>query len=340
MTVWKRLVRQPQELFLRRALFQIHLWTGIAVGLYLVAICLSGAVLVYRVELSNRFQAKPIYVGGTGTPLSKEALTEAAKRAYPDYKVAQIWDVTQPDQAVEIYLERGEARIQRLFHPFTGADLGNSVPIGFRFITWLLDLHDNLLYGETGRSINGIGALFLMVLALTGAIIWWPGSQRWRRSLTIDVKANWKRLNWSLHSALGFWCFAFILMWGITGLYLSFPQTFYDFFEYFEPSEDYEPDTLISDQILFWLTYTHFGRFARRMPGCTPTCDSTLKAVWAVVAIVPPVLFVTGALMWWNRVLRHGARQSGVEIGRRLRSGRAELTASERAEGARRVSGT
>jgi len=27
-----------------------------------------------------------------------------------------------------------------------------------------------------------------------------------------------------LHSALGFWCFAFIVMWGLTGAYLSFPD--------------------------------------------------------------------------------------------------------------------
>ena len=39
---------------------------------------------------------------------------------------------------------------------------------------------------------------------------------------------NWRlhfgRFSWDLHSALGFWCFLFVLMWGISGFYLCFPQ--------------------------------------------------------------------------------------------------------------------
>lgn len=51
MTVWHQWLRQPQTVFLRKVLFQIHLWTGIGFGLYMVMICVSGSVLVYRNEL-------------------------------------------------------------------------------------------------------------------------------------------------------------------------------------------------------------------------------------------------------------------------------------------------
>ena len=47
--VWDRWMRAPQTLWVRRAIFQIHLWTGIGVGMYLLMICLTGSVLVYRV---------------------------------------------------------------------------------------------------------------------------------------------------------------------------------------------------------------------------------------------------------------------------------------------------
>ena len=33
--------RQPQNVWIRRAMFQIHLWTGIGVGLYIVVVCLT-----------------------------------------------------------------------------------------------------------------------------------------------------------------------------------------------------------------------------------------------------------------------------------------------------------
>jgi hypothetical protein len=54
---------------------------------------------------------------------------------------------------------------------------------------------------------------------------------------------------------------------------------------------------------MYWLAYLHFGRFGGRLPGCGPVCNATLKAVWAILGLMPPVMFLTGALMWWNRVL-------------------------------------
>lgn len=90
----------------------------------------------------------------------------------------------------------------------------------------LADLHENLLAGRTGRLVNGIGSCFVTLLSLTGAIIWWPGVRNWRRSTTIKWKANFPRLNWDLHSAIGFWCWFFVLVWGISGIYFCFPALF------------------------------------------------------------------------------------------------------------------
>ena len=53
-------------------------------------------------------------------------------------------------------------------------------------VEWLVDLHENLLAGSTGRRVNGIGAAFLVLLCLTGAVVWWPGRKYWRRSLVVD----------------------------------------------------------------------------------------------------------------------------------------------------------
>ena len=313
MTFWRRWVRRPQDLFLRKALFQIHLWTGIGVGLYVFVICVSGSVLVYRNELSQKFTAQPVFVAASGRRMSADELKEAARRAYPAYQVTQVWEGKSAEQAVEVFLEGGNARKQRLFDPYTGKDLGNSILAGFRFTYWLVDFHDNLLYGETGRRINGVGALFMTLLCVTGAIIWWPGIGSWRRSLTIDLKANWKRLTWSLHGALGFWFFGFVLMWGITGIYLSFPEQVSAVADFLEPFDDADPDaTRVVDTIQYWLAYLHFGRLGGRgIPGCgRGLCDSTTKLIWAVSGFVPPLMFATGALMWWNRVVRPAARQS------------------------------
>jgi uncharacterized iron-regulated membrane protein len=38
-----------------QALFQIHLWTGLALGLYVVMLSITGSALVYRNELDRFF---------------------------------------------------------------------------------------------------------------------------------------------------------------------------------------------------------------------------------------------------------------------------------------------
>src|ERR1043166_5787149 len=97
MNIWQRLMQQPQRIWLRRALFQIHLWTGLAVGLYVLVISVTGSIVVFRIELYNRFTLKPITVTGQGAILTDEQVTATAEKAYAGFKVANIFR-TKPRQ--------------------------------------------------------------------------------------------------------------------------------------------------------------------------------------------------------------------------------------------------
>jgi len=43
----------------------------------------------------------------------------------------------------------------------------------------------------------------------------------------------------------------------------------------------------------------HFGNFA----------GTKTKGAWVALGLLPPFLFVTGAIMWWNRVVSREARR-------------------------------
>jgi uncharacterized iron-regulated membrane protein len=309
---WLRWVRQPQTLWLRRAIFQIHLWAGLGAGLYIFMISLTGSLLVYRNELYLAFSPKPVVVSGDGEALSSEAIEAAARRSYPGHQITNVQAGETPNHAVEVTLSDGDESKRRLFHPYTAEDLGDPLPLGYRVTAWLLDLHDNLLGGRTGRRINGIGALLLLLLCVTGAVVWWPGIRSWRRSLSFNRRST--RLTWRLHSALGFWAFAFLLMWALTGTYLAFPDVVGAVADYLEPFDENNSSERVVDRIQYWLGYLHFGRLGGRgIPGCgRGLCNSTTKLVWAVFALVPPVMFVTCALMWWSRVVRPARRPQSV----------------------------
>src|SRR5258705_1142039 len=106
MTYWQRWIRQPQTAWLRRAIFQLHLWSGIGIGLYVVLVSVTGSVLVYRNELFRAAIRDPIIVTGSGPRLTDEQLTGAATRAYPGYAVTEVSRSRNPDQAVSDSLRR------------------------------------------------------------------------------------------------------------------------------------------------------------------------------------------------------------------------------------------
>ena len=129
---WSRWVQAPQSVGLRKAIFQVHLWTGIGLGVYVFVICATGSVLVYRNELYAVFSPQPVVVDGAGASLGDDALERAARQAWPGYEVAEVRPGESPNHAVEITLTRDGERIRRLFDPFTGEDLGDPLPLGYR----------------------------------------------------------------------------------------------------------------------------------------------------------------------------------------------------------------
>ena len=307
MNYWQRWVWRPQTAWLRKAIFEVHLWSGIGIGLYVLLVSVTGSVLVWRNELAVAATRDPIIVTGSGPRLTDEQLKIAAARAYPGYPVISISRAPNPDQAVDIFLERSTDYKARLFDPYTGQDLGDSVSPGIWLIRKLIDLHDDLLAGKTGRQVNGVGALLLVVLALTGIVVWWPGIKTWRRSLTVHRNVGWLRFTWDLHSMTGFWAFGFIVLFGISGAYLGNPEPFQNLADQLEPLSPANAGERTVDWVISWLAYLHFGRIGGIGIPCSirsGLCDWVMKSIWTLFGLAPAVMFVTGAAMWWNRVVR------------------------------------
>jgi uncharacterized iron-regulated membrane protein len=305
LSLWRRWLQHPQKIWLRRALFQVHLWSGIAVGFYILVISVTGSVLVYRNELYRAATADPIISKNTGPRLTDDQIKDAARHLYPGYRVVRLGRARDLDQAVDVWLGRGDAIRKRLFDPRSGSDLGDAVPTGIWLVSKLSDLHDDLFAGPTGRKVNGVGAVAILAVAITGLAIWWPGIKTWQRSLVLHRGLGWKRWTWHLHSMLGFWSFGFIAVFALSGIYLCFPEPFLDLADRLEPPATHIGLRIV-DQAIYWLAYLHFGRINGigipcRGPGL---CDQATKAIWAIFGLAPAAMVVTGAILWWNRVLR------------------------------------
>jgi len=192
----------------RRATTQVHLWTGIAIGLYVLVISISGSAIVWRRELD-------------------------------------------------------------------AALCGRCEP---HFLTWIVELHDHLLLGHVGVFWNGIGAIVVAIMCISGAVIWWPRRGQWWRRMSIRRGVSGRQFIWDLHSMLGFWMFLLIVIWVITSIYFAFPDLF----------------AWVGDEVLVTMVRLHFGR----------AYGPVVRTLWVIFGLVPCALFITGALMWWNRTLR------------------------------------
>jgi len=255
----------------------------------------TGSALVYRTELDLYFRTpRPEFVRDAKRVPSEE-IRATAQKLYPDWEVTRVSDrVSRRNPTIQVDLKRGQETKERLFNPYTGQDLGDATTKGEWFLLWMVRLHDELLLDREGRYVNGYLSAVFTVTVLTGLIVWWPGVSRWKRSLTVKASSGWRRFNWDLHSVLGFWLFLFALMWGVSGFYLGVPEPFTDFVDRFsDPNAEF--GERMGDVVLMWLSRLHFGRWRDNEP---------LRAVWALVGLVPAVLFVTGVIMWWNRTLR------------------------------------
>ncbi len=240
MSVWQQWVERPQGLWIRKAVFQIHLWSGIAIGLYVLMSSITGSAIVFRNEIYAKYSKGPTLVTPVGDRMKASQIEDVARQAYPGHAITFQSRPRNPNQAVEIWLEHGTTKRQRLFDPYTGKDLGDAISPVILWTAWLGDLHINLLSKNTGRIVNGIGAMVLTILCITGAFVWWPGARSWRRNLAINPRASWKRINWDLHSAIGFWTFGLVFMWAFTGVYVVFPEPFQRTINYFAPLDYYK----------------------------------------------------------------------------------------------------
>jgi len=147
--------------------------------------------------------------------------------------------------------------------------------------------------------VNGVGALLFLTLAITGAIVWWPGVNRLGHSMVPGKPAKSARFARRLHNALGVWTLALILIWAITAVYFSFPDPFERTIDYFDQdlTDAERPDALVRT-----LVNLHFGR----------SWGMAAKWAWVAFGLVPAVLLVTGGITWWVRVVQRRKTKPAV----------------------------
>lgn len=217
-------LQRPQDTALRRLLFQVHLWTGVILAAYVIVVGITGAALMFRPEMQASTYPRFFEVDGGNDTAPTALIIQAFEAAYPGAVLVGIDYPTARRESLLAYLTDDTGLITAFADPGSAEILGELPSASW--ITWLQNLHINLLGGPTGLLVNGLGALGLALLCLTGPLIWWPGTGRWRAALRVDLRRGWRRAVWELHGAAGAWTVVLLLMWAVTGAEFAFPAPF------------------------------------------------------------------------------------------------------------------
>jgi uncharacterized iron-regulated membrane protein len=207
---------------LRRVVFNLHLYIGLAVGLFVVVSGLTGSMVVFRDEIEKLTHPELTETAVGKERIPVQAVLDAVKHAYP-------WDkplyLRMPRAPQETYVLRMNSTHDLFVYvnPYNGELLG-----GHRqkdtFMGWIALVHTELLSGELGKNILGTSALLLICMCGTGLFLWWPpnGIRNISRGFKISWTAPWKKFVFDVHRAFGAYTIIFLIIVAFTGVSLVF----------------------------------------------------------------------------------------------------------------------
>ena len=202
--------------------FSIHHWVGLVAGVFLLLSSVTGSVLVFHHEIDHAQFASLSTLAAPAPELRVDSSIRRILQAYPeaDIRVPGLPDA--PNQALKYEIRKGDTRKWVFVHPETGETLGVVKRADKRLVHVLLDLHYNLLSGTPGKIAVLLGGIALLVLTLTGFLLY---RRSILRVLTFRQRVSLKSrrsLFSSLHRVVGVWSLVFNLMISITGTYIAF----------------------------------------------------------------------------------------------------------------------
>jgi len=206
----------------RKAVGKLHLWLGLASGLIVLIVSLSGAVFVFQDEIRDITQPWRRVAVQARPMLPPSVLQATAVQAQPGF--AASWTTYNgPDRSTAVYLSKGEDVYYAFLNPYTGQVL-KVQNLKTDFFTIVQYLHMYLLLPPAiGKWVVDIAVITFVVMLVSGLVLWWPRNKAARKQrFSVKWDASPKRRTYDLHNVLGFYASVLGLVLALTGLCISY----------------------------------------------------------------------------------------------------------------------
>jgi len=229
----------------RRLWLKVHLYLGLIAGAVLAVVGLTGSIAVFYWELQEVLNAGQMQI---------EAPPEGRRCLHSLDEIVAAADTIKPEGSRfdKVYYPRNEHLAYKLLFylppsdvskpdkegdgyyifvdPYTAKPIGKQLwhPYhrywGRPFVSFVMQLHWCLLLGKTGGTLVGILGVLAIISVLTGLIVWWPLTGKWRQALTLKRNAGTVRRNYDVHKLAGVYLAVVLLTTLFSGVYFNLPE--------------------------------------------------------------------------------------------------------------------
>jgi uncharacterized iron-regulated membrane protein len=216
-----------EEPLMRKVFFWLHLCAGVAAGLVILIMSVTGVLLTYEAQMIRWADGYRVAPPAPGAPrLGVEALTRRvhdARGAWPSTVTVRA-EASAPVEFA--YGREGTVFVD----PYSGLVLGTGSARARAFFRGVTDWHRWLARSgdvrATGKAVTGASNLVFLFIVLSGLVLWWPGrfTARRLRPITVFVgglRGKARDFNW--HHVFGFWAAIPLVFVVASGVVISYP---------------------------------------------------------------------------------------------------------------------
>ncbi|HEY0489602.1 MAG TPA: PepSY-associated TM helix domain-containing protein [Telluria sp.] len=227
----------------------LHLWTGLTFGAILVVLGLTGSALSWFHELDSMLNPGLLQVAppagvqaGAALRLAPAQVQAAADALLADPRYGRPSMIETPERAGDVFVA--------WYRPVPGGGAAWSQPVTRQVMVdpatlqvtgernWgeaglsrpllmptLFHIHRYLVAGDVGKVVIAVTGVSLLLMTLTGIILWWPRMARsaiWK-AITVRHGGSWPRFSFQLHRAGGFFAAPMLLVTAFSGVHFNMP---------------------------------------------------------------------------------------------------------------------
>lgn len=217
---------------------KLHLWLGMASGLIVLILSVTGCIYVFSVEITEALRNDVMYVSETNQPTIpvSKLWDDIQKKIGDQIILSNVKISNNPEKAWIFGCYKGNEDALTYFgtidyyqsiyvNPYSGEilavydeemDFFNIV----KFIHWSL-----LLKTEIGQLVVGWSTFIFVIMLITGIILWWPknkAARKQRFKFQWKETTQWKRKNYDIHNIFGFYIATIALIIAFTGMVWAF----------------------------------------------------------------------------------------------------------------------